>query len=270
MPECLITGGVHDPFLPEVLDAIRHSDEIEFAVAFIKSSGLELLFDALSDAVIIRGTKLTLLTSDYLDVTDPQALRSLMLLSERGADVRLFQAERSQSFHLKAYIFLRNLDSGIFDGAAFIGSSNISRTALTDGIEWNYRLSHSEGMTEESSHCFEQIHEEYKQLLYHPSVIQLKYDWINAYEQRRKLQCLPIAPGSDDPELPVPLPNEVQTRALQALADSRNAGYQRGLVVMATGLGKTYLAAFDSSQMDAKRILFVAHIIGCPHEEGID
>ena len=76
---CLTTGGSRDPFLTQILSAIYKAEEIELAVAFIKSSGLELIFTALSDAVTIRKVRLTVLTSDYLDVTDPQALRQLML-----------------------------------------------------------------------------------------------------------------------------------------------------------------------------------------------
>ena len=147
MAQCLSTGGDRDPFLPRILAEIYRADEIELAVAFIKSSGLELIFSALSDAVTIRGARLTVLTSDYLDVTDPQALRRLMLLSERGAYIRMFKTENSQSFHLKAYICLRSQDGEILEGTAFIGSSNISKTALTDGIEWNYRVSLTEGAT---------------------------------------------------------------------------------------------------------------------------
>ncbi len=259
MTQCLSTGGDRDPFLPRILAEIYRADEIELAVAFIKSSGLELIFSALSDAVTIRGARLTVLTSDYLDVTDPQALRRLMLLSERGADIRLFETGYTQSFHLKAYICLRNQDGEILEGTAFIGSSNISKTALTDGIEWNYRVSLADGSTHQREQCFHEVREEYKHLLAHSRVISLDYDWIDAYEMRRKVQRLPIAPGSNDPEFPVPEPNEVQVEALEALNSTREAGYRRGLVVMATGLGKTYLAAFDSEMIEAKRVLFVAH-----------
>jgi len=259
MAQCLSTGGDRDPFLPRILAEIYRADEIELAVAFIKSSGLELILSALSDAVTIRGARLTLLTSDYLDVTDPQALRRLMLLSERGADIRLFESENSRSFHLKAYICLRSRDGEILEGAAFIGSSNISKTALTEGIEWNYRVSLSEGASHQRDHCFHEIREEYSSLLENSHVVPLNYAWIDAYEKRRKIQRLPFEPGSDDPELPPPELNAVQLEALGALHNTREAGYQRGLVVMATGLGKTYLAAFDSEKVEAKRVLFVAH-----------
>ena len=113
--------------------AVHRANRIDLAVAFIKSSGLALLFDALADAIEIRDAQLRVLTSDYLDVTDPQALRRLLLPAERGADVRLFKAN-NESFHLKAYICVQTQDGQEVRGAAFDGSSNISRTALTEGL----------------------------------------------------------------------------------------------------------------------------------------
>lgn len=259
MDKCLITGGIHDPFLPKIREAINQADEIELAVAFIKSSGLELIFQALIEAVAIRGTRLTVLTSDYLDVTDPQALRSLMLLAERGANIRLYHTSGSQSFHLKAYIFVKIQNEQTRFGTAFIGSSNISKTALTGGIEWNYRLHLPENPHGSEADNFNHIRAEFRALLNSTQVIPLDYDWIDTYEKRRRLDQKPVAPGSSDPELPIPDPNFVQHEALKALADTRTEGYIRGLVVMATGLGKTHLAAFDSLQLNAKRLLFVAH-----------
>ncbi|WPL11997.1 MULTISPECIES: DEAD/DEAH box helicase family protein [Thiorhodovibrio] len=87
----------------------------------------------------------------------------------------------------------------------------------------------------------------------------MNHDWIDTYEQRRRVvQQLPILPGDEPEELP-PQPSSIQSAALEALLNTRAVGYKRGLVVMATGLGKTYLAAFDTEQMAAKRVLFVAH-----------
>ncbi len=259
MSQCLSTGGVDDPFLTRVLQSIYQANEIELAVSFIKSSGLELLYQALVDALTIRHVKLTVLTSDYLDITDPQALRMLMLLAERGADIYLFQAGGNLSFHLKAYIFLESREGEVLDGTAYIGSSNISKAAMTDGIEWNYAVNLNDNKNDGTTRCFKEIREEYQHLLAHPDIIRLSHDWIDAYEQRRKLPDLPIAPGSTDAELPIPKSNEVQSEALRSLKETRHAGFRRGLVVMATGLGKTFLAAFDSAQLGAKRVLFVAH-----------
>ncbi|MBK1630293.1 helicase [Thiohalocapsa halophila] len=255
----LTTGGTADPFLPHLLEAIRGADQIDLAVAFIKSSGLAMIYQALDDAIEIRGARLRVLTSDYLHVTDPQALRRLMLLAERGADVRVFQAER-ESFHLKAYICTKTSAGETVWGAAFVGSSNLSRTALTDGLEWNLRVAPTDDADSSDSRRFREIRDQYEALLAHPQVQALDYPWIERYEARRRLvQYLPVAAGCEEPEEPPPEPSEVQREALAALAETRDKGFRRGLVVMATGLGKTYLAAFDSQRMGAARVLFVAH-----------
>jgi len=259
MGQFLTTGGSSDPFLPQLLRAIRQATQIDLAVAFIKSSGLALIYQALIDAVETRGAQLRVLTSDYLDVTDPQALRRLMLLAERGSDIRVFQTER-QSFHLKAYICMRSRREGTVWGAAFVGSSNLSRTALTDGLEWNLRVDQTADVDSIERQRFREICEQYESLFRHSNVRVLDYGWIEQYERRRQIvQRLPVEAGSDEPEEPPPQPTEVQKEALAALAGSRTVGFKRGLVVMATGLGKTYLAAFDSREMQAKRVLFVAH-----------
>ncbi|MEY6433795.1 DEAD/DEAH box helicase family protein [Thioalkalicoccus limnaeus] len=259
MGQFLTTGGASDPFLPRLLEAIRRANRIDLAVAFIKISGLDLIYPALIDAVETRDAELRVLTSDYLDVTDPNALRRLMLLSERGASIRVFQSER-QSFHLKAYICVQNRESETLWGTAFVGSSNISRTALTDGLEWNLRVEQTDDVESAEGRRFREIREQFEAIFSHPQVSCLDHEWIEQYEQRRRLvQNLPVAAGCDEPEEPVPQPSLVQQEALAALAASRAAGYKRGLVVMATGLGKTYLAAFDSRAVQAKRVLFVAH-----------
>jgi superfamily II DNA or RNA helicase len=259
VPKYLTIGGTTDPLLPKIKSAILKAKKIEIAVAFIKSSGLELIFPALEEAVTERGASLCVLTSDYLDVTNPQALRQLMLLAERGADVRLFATTGNQSFHLKAYIFTSTGAGNTQSGSAFIGSSNISKPALTDGIEWNYLVPLSGDSASEDQARFTEIRTEFRNLFDHSQVMALQHDWITSYEARRKTDRLPMAPGSNDPELPPPTPNDVQCEALEALADTRASGFQRGLVVMATGLGKTYLAAFDAESCRATKVLFVAH-----------
>ena len=114
-----------------------------------------------------------ILTSDYLDVTDPEALRLLMLLAEQGAQIRVFQSSGS-SFHLKAYLF-----SGQDWGRAFIGSSNISRQALQQGLEWNYRINYpgDDGYLE-ACRRFDELFE-------HPRCTTLTDAWIDEYERRR-------------------------------------------------------------------------------------
>lgn len=250
----LIIGGRNHPFLPQLSQAIAHADEIDMTVAFIKSSGLRLLLpdlqEALSRATPENPLRLRILTSDYLDVTDPEALRLLMLLQSEGAHIKVFESS-GQSFHMKAYLFA-HFREGQLHGTAFIGSSNISRQALTDGLEWNYRINYP------GDDGFIEARARFETLFTDPRCVLLSDDWISAYELRRKPMPLPVSLGGKDDD-PPPEPTAIQLEALAALMETRRQGYQRGLVVLATGLGKTWLAAFDSQQASSQRILFVAH-----------
>lgn len=250
--QSLVTGGKSDPFLPQLLDAINQATEIDITVAFIRQSGLDLIFDALRDAMD-RHAVIRVLTSDYLDVTEPQALRRLMLLAERGAAIRLFSTDGDPSFHIKSYIFLRRNGEAILDGCAFVGSSNLSNMALTRGLEWNLRVDYPADSTK-----LLEILEKFEMLFSDPWVTPLTHTWIDAYAARRKV-ALRVVSGEPQEEFLPATPTEIQTEALVALQVSRAAGYRRGLVVLATGLGKTWLAAFDVQQLKAKRVLFVAH-----------
>jgi superfamily II DNA or RNA helicase/SAM-dependent methyltransferase len=252
----LVTGG-ENPFLPHLCAAIHQASEIDFAVAFTKVTGLRLLLPDLHDALQVASedsrqfNRVRFLTSDYLDVTDPEALRLLMLLQEQGAHVRIFETT-SSSFHLKAYLFSRFDGQGNLSGTAFIGSSNISRQALQDGLEWNYRVDYPDDVG------FLEARNRFDQLFAHPNAVTLTDAWIEKYEERRVAPQRAIAPGSHEQE-PPPEPSVVQSEALEALSRARRDGFRRGLVVLATGLGKTWLAAFDAEAVGARRVLFIAH-----------
>ncbi|ACN17035.1 HsdR3 [Desulforapulum autotrophicum HRM2] len=241
----LISGGTADPLLPHLLQAIDKATAIQMAVSFTRMSGLRLISSALEEA-LARKVPFEFLTSDYLDVTEPAALRRLMLLHEAGADVRIHACHNGGAFHTKAYIFIRNDREGI----AFIGSSNLSESALTQGIEWNLCIDSCQ-----TPSAFVQACTSFSQLFNKTTTLGLSWDWIEQYEQRR----VPIElPDSEIPP-PLPAPHPIQERALEALRDSRNNGLQRALVVMATGVGKTWLAVFDILRNGFGRVLFVAH-----------
>lgn len=252
----LVTGGP-DPFMPHLSREMSQATELDIAVAFTKATGLRLLLPELEAALKpVEGAdeprgRVRMLTSDYLDVTDPEALRSLLLLQQKGSEVKVFTTQ-GDSFHLKAYIFGRSVDGVLVEGAAFIGSSNISRQALWDGLEWNYRVAYP------ADKGFLEARQRFEELFAHPRSMPLTHSWIEDYERRRIPPPQAIAPGSQEYE-PPPQPSSVQEAALAALDDTREAGFKRGLVVLATGLGKTWLAAFDVARMDARRVLFVAH-----------
>ena len=254
-PKKHLTVGGSDPFLPSLLEAINHATEIYIAIAFIRMTGVRLIQAALVDA-INRNATVRILTGDYLGITDPYALRYLLLLQEQGAQVKVFESGGKHSFHMKAYLFTHSTKGTVNEGCAFIGSSNISQTALENGLEWNLKIERAE-----DEQRFQQVLDEYEALYDDPRCKPLTHQWIDSYLQRipSQQQASPaVEPGADETE-PLPVANDIQAEALDALSDTREQGYRRGLVVMATGLGKTWLAAFDSRQVNTKRLLFVAH-----------
>ncbi len=262
----LLTGGDNRQLLPALRRALTHATEIEIAVSFIRSTGLELIFGDLEAALQseTRNVRLTLLTSDYMCITDPKALKKLMLLAERGADVRVFETGASDSFHLKAYIFVRSEQGELVSADAFVGSSNISAKALTDGLEWNYHLDYPNEADSLAAQRLDEVRQQFQQLLLQPQVSELSFNWIeqyqSRYEQARKVVSIYTAKVDEqEPEPEIPTPKPHQEEALDALASARLRGWQKGLVVLATGMGKTYLAAFDAAQIGASRVLFVAH-----------
>ena len=249
----LITGG-DDPFRPKLINEFNSAKRIDITVSFIRQSGLRLILDALIDA-LDRGVEMRILTGDYLNVTEPMALRHLLLLQESGADVKIFETRAEQSFHMKAYIFTFCDEHGITGGHAYVGSSNISSTALNQGLEWNLRVE-----LEENPARFDEICRKFERIYFHENTQHLSNDWIEGYQKRYENQPVVLLPEfeQEEPLLP-PEPNVIQQTALQTLKQTRDDGYKRGLVVMATGLGKTWLAAFDSVQLASEKVLFVAH-----------
>lgn len=249
----LITGG-EDPFRPKLISDINSAERIDITVSFIRQSGLRLILDALIDA-LDRGVEMRILTGDYLNVTEPMALRHLLLLQESGADIRIFETRGKQSFHMKAYIFTFSDEHGEKSGHAYVGSSNLSSSALNQGLEWNLRVE-----LEENPSRFAEICRKFEAIYFHENTQRLSNDWIASYQKKFENQPVFLFPElePEEPLLP-PEPNALQQAALQALKQTRDDGYKRGLVVMATGLGKTWLAAFDSVQLASEKVLFVAH-----------
>lgn len=258
--EAYLTTGGEDPFLPHLLHAIERADQIFMAIAFVRFSGLQLIFDALQEAVE-RGKTLRILTGDYLGLTEPHALRKLLqLLPEtqtHACELKVFEA-KNISFHPKAYLFVTmgGIESEVQDGFAYVGSSNLSKSALQEGIEWNIRVD-----LKENAGRFIQLLSAYQALFESPKTQRLTPAWIDAYQERRKQFSSRLPATEYAPEQSFE-PQSHQTEALTALHEARLAGAKRGVVIMATGLGKTYLAAFDSRAVtspEAPKILFVAH-----------
>jgi superfamily II DNA or RNA helicase/HKD family nuclease/diadenosine tetraphosphate (Ap4A) HIT family hydrolase len=243
----LVTGGLDDALIRPLLEDLDHAQQVDIAVAFVFDSGIDLIGAHLRE-VLERGGAVRFLTGDYMDATDPRALRRLLDL-EGNIQRRVFEST-SESFHPKAYIFVRRSGSGV----AYVGSSNLTKPALTHGIEWNYRV-----LSSDNPSGFAEVTRAFAKLFAHPATRPLDVEWIEAYARRRPARFsvpIDIAP---EPPRQGPPPNEVQKEALDALERTRAVGNSAGLVVLATGLGKTYLAALDSNYPQYQRVLFVAH-----------
>jgi hypothetical protein len=153
------------------------------------------------------------------------------------------------SFHPKAYILV----TGEGEGAAFVGSSNLSEMALKHGVEWNYRV-----IPARDEEGFGKVMEAFQELWEHPRSRPVDGDWVRGYGERRGAAVPQLTGVKPEPAEP-PTPHVIQARALEALERTREEGNTAGLVVLATGLGKTWLSAFDSNRPRFRRVLFVAH-----------
>ena len=226
--------------------------QIDIIVSFLMESGVRMLLKDFKDA-LNRGVRIRILTGNYLGITQPSAL--YLIKKELGNRVDLrFYNEKARSFHPKSYIFH-------FDNASeiYIGSSNISKSALTSGIEWNYRFS---SLTDEKNYRL--FYETFVDLFEHHSIIiddaELKRYSKNWHKPAVAQDLAKYDNPQDEEDTKVEVlfqPRGAQIEALYALEDSRAEGATRGLVQAATGIGKTYLAAFDSVKY--KRVLFIAH-----------
>ena len=231
--------------------SIRQADAIDIVVSFLMESGVRMLLKDLQSA-LDRGVKIRLLTGNYLGITQPAAL--YLIKKELGNRVDLrFYNDTTRSFHSKAYIFHYG-----DEGEIFIGSSNISRSALTAGIEWNYRL--IKRIDEES---FTAFYETFNDLFEHHSIVvddAVLQSYSKSWHKPSVAKDLERYDIKEDENTRVSYlfqPRGAQIEALYALNSSREEGATKGVVQAATGVGKTYLAAFDS--VNFKRVLFVAH-----------
>jgi len=242
--------GAEQHFLPPLRRAIAAAGEIDILAAFVQPGGLDAIEDDLVDA-LARGARVRVITGDYLGFTHPHALHRLHTLATREAslEVRLYQTLGEEAFHPKAYIFA----SG-HHGVAFVGSSNLSRSALSDGVEWNLHVRRADGGV------FDTIRRRFVHLFQSPRSSPLSPELLLAYQRRARNITVPqvLAPPPER-AAPVPVPHAIQREVLAALSRAREQAESRGLVVMATGLGKTLLAAFDVAASGARRALFVAH-----------
>jgi superfamily II DNA or RNA helicase/HKD family nuclease len=238
------SDGDGQQLLPALRQGLARASAADLLAAFLQPTGVALLYDDLEDA-LRRGAHVRILTGDYLGFTDPGALRTLLALAARfpAMEVAVYCCEGRRSFHAKAYIFRSGAEA-----VAYVGSSNLSHIALTTGVEWNLRAV-SRAQADELA----AIRAGFERLWSAPATVALTSAWIDQYADR------PRPPKGWDPPPAPPEPHAIQIEALAALRAAWDGGARRGLVVLATGLGKTLLAAFAAREMGAMRVLFLAH-----------
>ncbi|MCD7444182.1 DUF3427 domain-containing protein [Streptomyces lincolnensis] len=254
----LITNSPEDPSLGSELRAeLATADRIDLLCAFVKWYGLRVLEDSLR-AAKERGVPIRVITTTYIGATDRHALDRLV--RDFGAEVRVNYEIRSTRLHAKAWLFRRK--SG-FD-TAYVGSSNLSKAALLDGLEWNVRL--SSVATPAVLNKFEATFDAYwNDIAFEP------YDPDDDGERldRALAQAGGTGPTTD---LRISLsglevrPFPHQQDMLERLRVEREIrGRNRNLLVAATGTGKTVMAALDYRTLRQRlgdgnpRLLFVAH-----------
>lgn len=252
-PKLLINNKeTGDHVLTPLLEELQQCQTFTFSVAFITESGLAVLKSQLAD-LHTKGVRGKILTSNYLNFNQPKIFRELLKIT--NVDVRIAYLD---GFHAKGYVFQHSGHSTII-----MGSSNLTAAALKTNYEWNVKLS-----SFEHGGLLGQFHAEFDKAW--QAAAPLTPYWIEAYatlyEEVQKVNDRVQAPVPFLPEVALPYrtlrriePNKMQVQALQNLSALRDSGARRGLVISATGTGKTYLSAFDVRNASPHRMLFIVH-----------
>lgn len=247
----LLVNARGEPGLAHALaHEIPSADSIDLLCAFVRWHGLRLLQDQL-EAHCRAGRRLRVITTVFTGSTERRALDWLVA---RGAQVKVSYDTQSTRLHAKAWLFRRA--SGY--STAYIGSSNLSKSALVDGVEWNVRLSQvgSPDVLEKFDATFDTYWESPEYEAYDPVRDGARFDRAVAPEQGDSLEApllfLDVEPWPHQREM------------LEKLAVERDRHRRfKNLVVAATGTGKTIVAALDYKRLRDQygdlRLLFVAH-----------
>lgn len=251
----LFTNSNNEPdLISELKREILSSDNIDILVSFIRWSGLRLIKDELIEHTQTK--KLRIITTSYMGASEFKAIKFLSELP--NTEVKISYDTQRTRLHAKSYMFHRN--TGFT--TAYIGSSNISKDAMTTGLEWNMKVSEkdSKNIVDKFKATFESYFndEEFKTFTEEDEE-KLKMELKKARVSELKNE------NNDIVNIDV-RPYHYQQEILDTLSVERDVlGHNKNLVVAATGVGKTVISAFDyknfKSQNKGKvnRLLFVAH-----------
>ncbi|MFI6927259.1 DUF3427 domain-containing protein [Nonomuraea spiralis] len=248
----LVNGRGQPEIGHELKRELASADHVDLLCAFVKWNGVRVLAEAIEE-FIHRGGRLRVVTTTYIGATDRLALDRLAAM---GAEIRVSYDTRMTRLHAKAWLFHRG--NGL--STAYVGSSNLSRTALSHGLEWNVRLAQAE-----QPHLIDTFSATFDDYWGDPSFE--PYDPAHDAERLDRALSAERAGGR-----PVELdfayvdvrPYSYQREILDELDAERQIHNRwHNLVVMATGTGKTVVAALDYRRLraagQAESVLFVAH-----------
>jgi len=255
----LLTGSSRSPALrTQLIKELASCDRADWLVSFIRYAGILPLLPALEQFTATPAPdgepKLRIATTSYMGATEVKAIEALLALP--NTEIRVSYDTRRTRLHAKAYIFHRKTGFG----SAYIGSANISKAALDEGLEWTAKISQYETahLWEHAIAAFESHWEDRGEFT--------KCGTENIEELRKAL--VQEQPGQTETEDSVPLfdlrPYGYQQVILDDIQHERNAGKHKHLVIAATGTGKTMVAAFDYKQFAKEqtgrpRLLYIAH-----------
>lgn len=248
MKESFLTNYSNDTFLQRLRDCFNKCSSFFLTVSFIKEAGLRLIQKEIENA-LNRGVAGRIITSTYQNFTDIPSLKVFKKWMETYPNFSChldFNSFEDNGFHTKGYIFQTK------NGYEFlVGSSNITRFALLKNIEWNVSLTRnkedkiiSEALLEfdslwnKTNLLSEEIIKKY--------TTQIEYA-IERWDMDYGYKQIKI------------VPNAMQKAALKEIRRYRDMGEKRALIIAATASGKTFLAAFDAYNSNAKRLLFIVH-----------
>jgi superfamily II DNA or RNA helicase len=241
----------------EIERELASADRVDLLCAFIKWHGVRLVEPAIRELMSRPGARMRVLSSTYMGATEVRALERLARL---GVEVRVSFEEQATKLHAKAWLFHRETGHP----TAYVGSSNLSKTALVDGLEWNVRLSGTEQphLIDTFAGAFDEYWDDGRFEAYDPDDSEQDRRLRAALDDQRPIGAppTPVMPMAQVAVSPYPFQREI----LELLDAEREVhGRPYSLVVMATGTGKTIVAGLDYRRLRARgtvdRLLFVAH-----------
>ncbi len=249
----LFTGGNVGLSLDnELKREIRSADRIDLLVSFIKWKAIVILKGAFEEFTA-RGGQLRIITTTYMGATDSNAIRELAKLP--NTQIKVSYNTANERLHAKAYLFYRN--TGFHTG--YIGSSNFSRSALTDGLEWNVKIT-----TKEIPHIIDKFQKTFESY-WQNAEFEIYDDAKHFVDLDKALKRNKLGKSDADIVLFFDVkPYHYQQEILEKLKVERTVHNRyRNLVVAATGTGKTMISAFDFKnflkETKQAKLLFIAH-----------